>query len=682
MIAERKILNKPKQKLIYSKESNYNFSGGESSTHVSGDPSILGLFKTSSALGKSIRNQKDPSKTFYSNVKLPPISASKNASQTNLQNLSSKNLGRTFTKFPNTKLASLKTEANSNNLDIKIRNIIHDYTNIDVNDYTYNILTELRSKKREINLDSLDEYELWKSNFWKEKENEIKLKINKLKEDLNNTKDEIYSKFNMENNQLIELIQNDIDEIQKFYEKTLENRNNLIDKVENENNGILNNTLKTVNLKVKELSKQLDKIGYLKEEEIESLANNKNKYIEKLINNKKDYYKRIINEIKEDENEIVSKSKDDLIKFKLRWKNVKLNNYLDILKKLLNSKEFIDNNNRQELINKLKETQIEISNKKYNIIFNDLFNANFEQLTFKYIESLQKKFDDINNEADKLYTNYIENLMNNKKEIEDNEKNEINNFKNNVDTISYDFNVDNLNEKKYNDFEECKNIDDLINKEITPIIQKNESDRKFYIDNLNKYIEQYDEFLNNVSNKILSLFSEICKNNDEFKKNFNIDEKNYLINIAKECDNDDDICFNKEEELKKNLTEMKNCINKEELDKFLENSFKIMDELEVEYRDFFKKIDEIFNSHDGLIKESFKKYECSTLKYHGDYPEDQKFFIELRRNKESEFLSKKKQAELDEEERIKQEEEEKNAAESGKKAPAKKQDNKRKKNEK
>ena len=69
------------------------------------------------------------------------------------------------------------------------------------------------------------------------------------------------------------------------------------------------------------------------------------------------------------------------------------------------------------------------------------------------------------------------------------------------------------------------------------------------------------------------------------------------------------------------------------------------------------------------------------MKYHGDYPEDQKFFIEMRRNKESEFLSKKKQAELDEEERIKQEEEEKNAAESGKKAPAKKQDNKGKKNE-
>ena len=331
MLAERNILNKPKQKLIYSKESNYNFSGGDSSTHISGDPSILGLFKTSSALGKSIRNQNDPSKTFYPNVKLPPISSSKNTSHSNLKNLSTKNLGKTFTKFPNTKLASFKTEANSNNLDIKIRNIIHDYTKIDVNDYTYNILTELRSKKREVNLDLLDDYELWKSQFWKEKENEIKEKINKLKEDLNNTKDEIYSKFNMENNKLIELIQNDIDDIQKLYENTLESRNNLIDKVLNENNVILNNTLKTVNLKVKELSKQLDKIGYLKEEEIESLSNNKNKYIEKLVTNKKDYYKRIINEIKEDENEIVSKSKEDLTKFKLRWKNVKLNNYLEIL---------------------------------------------------------------------------------------------------------------------------------------------------------------------------------------------------------------------------------------------------------------------------------------------------------------------------------------------------------------
>ena len=36
MIAERKILNKQKQKFIYSKESNYNFSGEKSSKYVSG----------------------------------------------------------------------------------------------------------------------------------------------------------------------------------------------------------------------------------------------------------------------------------------------------------------------------------------------------------------------------------------------------------------------------------------------------------------------------------------------------------------------------------------------------------------------------------------------------------------------------------------------------------------------
>ena len=297
------------------------------------------------------------------------------------------------------------------------------------------------------------------------------------------------------------------------------------------------------------------------------------------------------------------------------------------------------------------------------------------------MESIQKKFDDINNEADKLYMTDIENLLNNKNEIEKNEQTEINKFKDNVQTISYDFNSDNLNEKKYNDFEDCKNVDDLIKKEINPILEKNSNLRKEYINSISKFIDDYDGYYDGVGTKIIKLFLDIGKNNDDFKKNFNLDEKNYLIDIAKECDNDEDICFNKEEELKKNLTEMKNCINKEELDKFLENSFKIMDELEVEYRDFFKKIDEIFNSHDGLIKNSFKKYECSTLKYHGDYPEDQKFFIEMRRNKESEFLSKKKQAELDEEERIKQEEEEKNAAESGKKPPAKKQDNKGKKNE-
>ena len=147
-----------------------------------------------------------------------------------------------------------------------------------------------------------------------------------------------------------------------------------------------------------------------------------------------------------------------------------------------------------------------------------------------------------------------------------------------------------------------------------------------------------------------------------------------MISYAKECDNDDNFIHDKEEELKKISEEMRNCINKEELDKGLQDSFKVMDELQNEYREFFKKIDEIFNSHDGLITNEYHKYELKAFLLFGLYNLDDRFAIEKRRNKESEFLTKKKEAEIAEEERIKEEEDAKEEEKTGKKkaAPKKK----------
>ena len=56
-------------------------------------------------------------------------------------------------------------------MHIKIRNIIHDYINFEVYDYTYGILSNLKSKKRGLNLDEIDDYEIWKNNL------QLKVKI-------------------------------------------------------------------------------------------------------------------------------------------------------------------------------------------------------------------------------------------------------------------------------------------------------------------------------------------------------------------------------------------------------------------------------------------------------------------------------------------------------------------------
>ena len=194
--------------------------------------------------------------------------------------------------------------------------------------------------------------------------------------------------------------------------------------------------------------------------------------------------------------------------------------------------------------------------------------------------------------------------------------------------------------------------------------------------NLNQYLEEYEGFFNIVCEKIINIYLSVGKLYDAHKRDLKKAERDYMISYAKECDNDDNIIHEKELELKKISEEMKNCINKEELDKGLQDSFQIMDQLEQEYREFFKKIDDIFNSHEGILTQEYHNYEKKVFNIFGIYPEDNRYEIEKRRTKESEFLSKKKEAQIAEEERIKEEEEAKEEEKTGKKKPAKKKENK------
>ena len=684
---EEKIYNKPKQKLIYSKDSSLNFGMKQSINEAN----LLGLFKSNSSLSKSIRTSASSSSSLsnplkssaalilnQSGMSIPKDSISqKQSNNFNLNKIKIIPEEEEKIKFPGESwsAASIISETPKNQMDIKIRNIVHDYTNIDTNDYSYNIFSNLKSRKRVEHLDVIDEYEIWKTKKINKTENDVKNKIEELKQHLDDTKNEIYSKFSMKNEELIPMKQSDIDDVVNFYNGVFNVRDNNINDCINNTIDMFNNCSNEVNLKIIKLAKDLDSIGFLLEEEINDLCDDKKKYINRFTEVKSSYYSRLINEIREIEKEIKEKSQKDLEEYILRWKNIKLNHYISELQKLLKSKEYADCQERADIIKDLKKAQEEIYLKRYKLIFEKLFNLDYEQINTKNIQKLIKNFEDIVAEGEKILTSFIEKLMKNNEDIQNKTLSALEQFKKDESTISYDYNKDNHNEKKYNDYDDLKSLDELIDKEINPIINKNKEDRTNYISNLNKYLDEYDDYINAVCEKILNLFLTVGKLYDEHKRSLKESEKNYMISYAKECDNDDNFIHDKEEELKKVSEEMRNCINKEELDKGLQDSFKIMDDLQNEYREFFKKIDEIFNSHNGLITDEYHKYELKAFLLFGLYKLEDKFAIEKRRNKESEFLSKKKEAEIAEEERIKEEEDAKEEEKTGKKkAPAKKKE--------
>ena len=300
MIAE-KTYNKPKQKMIYSKDSSLNFGNQSNASDM------LGHFKSSSSLARSIRSSTIETSTIGKSLQSTGamiLNPSGHSTVTNFHkqksNLYNKNKeeekNKTFSNGWN--ITSIKAETPKNQMDIKIRNITHNYLDIDVNDYSYNVLSNLKSQKRMKNLDAIEFYEIWKTKYLKEIEEKIKEKVNNLKEKLDNNKNEVYSKFLMKDDELISLIQNDIDNIKNFYYGILKDRENNINDCLNNVMNDLNNFYKNSNLKINKLEDEMDKIGFLLEEDIKKATNEKRLYIQRFHNVKKSYYTRIMNEIK------------------------------------------------------------------------------------------------------------------------------------------------------------------------------------------------------------------------------------------------------------------------------------------------------------------------------------------------------------------------------------------------
>ena len=647
MLAERRY-NQIKQKLLYSKDNSINFDSKQRKK----EKKLLYLFKSNSSLSRSIRS-----------IASTSISNSVKSSASIIINNLPKNIITPQSRNPNLSInfnnvkeeeekttdvvqdyKSIKSIIPKNQIDIKIRNLVHDYTNISMNDSSYKVFSNIRSIKRMKNLNSIDEFEIWKTQRIKKIENDVQNLVNDLKTFLENTKNKIYEKFSVGNNILIEMVEQDVDKVGVLMQSIFIDRERRINLIEKRIEDMFCICLNQVNLKIVHLEKNLDSIGFLLEEQIKDLCYNKQIYIDKYHETKLKYYSKIIKEIKDMEIEVNIVLKKDYENFRIKWKNINLNHYLDELNKILNSKEFTDNKERNDIINELKKAQEEIYNKRKNLIFEKLFNLEYEKINTKNIQKLIKILDNIEIDEEKIYTKIIKKLLKNSDDIYNKSLFVLEDCKKKISTLNYDFTKDNHNDKKYNDFDDIKNIDELVDNKINPILIQLKEQRIQFISELNKYISEYGGYIVAVCEKVLNIFLTVGNLYDEYKKSILYSDHNYLILYAKECDDDENFLDNKNAEIKNVIKEMKNSINKDELDKGLNDCFALMDSLEDEYREHFNKVEDLLNSHNDLILDEFHNYEIKIYKLFGIYELSELYFIEKRRSKESIFFSKKKEA--------------------------------------
>ena len=86
------------------------------------------------------------------------------------------------------------------------------------------------------------------------------------------------------------------------------------------------------------------------------------------------------------------------------------------------------------------------------------------------------------------------------------------------------------------------------------------------------------------------------------------EEKKFDLSIAARGDEMDDRVDDLEENYKKEVDRLKRSITLEQLESRLQESFKILDKIEVEYRSYSDDTLKILNSHGNIIKNTFETY--------------------------------------------------------------------------
>ena len=309
-----------------------------------------------------------------------------------------------------------------------------------------------------------------------------------------------------------------------------------------------------------------------------------------------------------------------------------MNLFINEIQKKLNSPEFSDPAERYKLLEELKADQEKIYRERITLV-EKITKLNHEEINMKNLENYLKKLEKIYNEAQYIYDVHTHKLLENSDKIYNSTLQEIDLFKEKLKTINYEFESEN-------------GLEELINKEIIPIVNKEKEERKEYLSKIIAFLEDYDEYTNNCSTSILNLFKEIGIKNDLHKKNLIENEKKYLLDIAKEADDDENNLLELEDELKKILEELKNAIHKDICDLNLKAVFDVMDQMENQYRGFFEIIDKLLSSHDKRLTDTFQEYEVNILSIFWIFTQQRVEEINKRRNEEAEFKSKLKEFEI------------------------------------
>lgn len=345
-----------------------------------------------------------------------------------------------------------------------VRNLVHDYLNIESNESTYNILKNKKLEKRAFHLDNLEDYDTWRNLYLKVLNEKLIKQSDNCENQIVSTRRNFIAKLELPESNIRELVLVDIRKIEEVLEMDISNRRENISNSESHCKSHISEARWSVKHYVQNLQMRLTENGYMLEDQIVEL-------IKKLDD---DFIKYIVE--REEQNNVRYKSiysletkvNDELrLNFKIfekKWKNIKLNWFMNELESELSSKYIVDNDIIYQKVEELRKDQIIFCNNRREIVQN-LISLSVPDLNQKNLELISRSLEDVYANAQKRYDFHTEELNKYRNFISQKSQELVNVFFQKLSTINYTFGIKdsdntlNLNEIKIELHEQIQAIE-------------------------------------------------------------------------------------------------------------------------------------------------------------------------------------------------------------------------------
>lgn len=260
-------------------------------------------------------------------------------------------------------------------------------------------------------------------------------------------------------------------------------------------------------------------------------------------------------QLEQDENQRYTNLRNEWEDRRIRFHVLKQENAIKTFQERIDSSEFVNPEARVRLFKRMKKNQTEVHKKRLAEL-KVLDNTDTNNLTVKKVEQIESKLESIDDAAQEEYDKIAVELTES-----------INRSNNEMDTA-----LERLRRFLHANsakIPEDTTYDQIVDEQALPFVERRKLEAKeIYVNSL-KYLEESDERMNETCKNIIEFLKSLATKYDKGKEELKATDFQFNVKLAQCADTNYDSIDDQEENLNKNIDQMKKAIHHVELNQKL-----------------------------------------------------------------------------------------------------------------